>query len=384
MMGTIRQRSMLRHVKRRSCATIQDVRPLHSDTVCDIDSPSRVLTLDTEAARARSHFQLHRASSTFTSEARHLPRPPGVGILHWGDRPEIVGLRRMMSRPPCRSLDRLCPSCACAVPHGRGDPAAVHGMQRRAAIAYGMAGTGFQWYDTNQAHIVSNTTFRRCGARAVHAPGSASTDGCNTVGCQGTSSVWEMLTHSDEHVPEYMQASKTIRYESCGLRYRFVNWYVDNGTPIGNGLSSTVSERITSWLDADGSTSRRNVPCILGSGTTQAGQWWRLDNDCTELPNSLMLACQTHGTRQIGSINLDWGATWDPTTECANNGATIPCRPKGYIKHWGHDVLDRRGLCPACHDQRGGRRPAWWLWMASQARFWWAAAARDQEDSGFS
>ena len=26
-------------------------------------------------------------------------------------------------------------------------------------------GTGFEWYDTNQAHIVTNTTFRRCGVR---------------------------------------------------------------------------------------------------------------------------------------------------------------------------------------------------------------------------
>ena len=99
-----------------------------------------------------------------------------------------------------------------------------------------MAGSGFEWYDTGQSHIVTRVTFRNCGVHpaddGVHSADdgvhSADDDGVHSAddggsvqgaetsagcgdgdkGCLPTSSVWLLLTHSDEHVPEFMQVSK--------------------------------------------------------------------------------------------------------------------------------------------------------------------------------
>ena len=43
-----------------------------------------------------------------------------------------------------------------------------------------------------------------------------------------------------------------MRYEACGVRFRMHNYVTHNGGSINNGMASTVSERIQSWLDADG------------------------------------------------------------------------------------------------------------------------------------
>lgn len=80
-----------------------------------------------------------------------------------------------------------------------------------------MLGSGFEWYDTNQAHIVINATFRRCGVErasssstsssggaagssSIAADGSGCGDGVR--GCGRTSSVWSLLAFSDQHVPK--------------------------------------------------------------------------------------------------------------------------------------------------------------------------------------
>ena len=51
---------------------------------------------------------------------------------------------------------------------------------------------GFTWYDTGQRHIVTNSTFRNC-------------DGTRTSTCTSScrnSAVWNLLTHSDQFIPE--------------------------------------------------------------------------------------------------------------------------------------------------------------------------------------
>jgi len=54
-------------------------------------------------------------------------------------------------------------------------------------------------------------------------------------------------------VPEMMQSTSNVRYEACGRRFRFVDYVADNGGTLGNGLGSSLSERLQSWRDADGS-----------------------------------------------------------------------------------------------------------------------------------
>ena len=74
---------------------------------------------------------------------------------------------------------------------------AVGSCDAQSSLRWDMAGSGFIWYDTGQAHIVTDSHFYRCGA-------STGTGGCGDT-CLDTSAVWGFLTHADEHVPESMQ-----------------------------------------------------------------------------------------------------------------------------------------------------------------------------------
>ena len=198
-------------------------------------------------------------------------------------------------------------------------------------------GTGFEWYDTFQAHIVTNITFRRCGARGEAHQG---VDGCGdgVTGCHATSSVWSFLTHSDEHVPEFMQATAGVRYEACGRRFRMHNYVVANGGTNGNGMQSTVSERYQSWLDADGSAAGSDRPTIMASAAAESGEWWQLDGGCARNEEGPLWMCERRGLRQLGSVNLAWdaaahgGVGW---RTCANGAIGVPCVPLGWVTHWG-------------------------------------------------
>ena len=133
-----------------------------------------------------------------------------------------------------------------------------------------------------------------------------------------------------------MQATKGIRYVDCGRRFRMKNFVTDYGGSLTNGMSSTVSERIASWLDVDGTTSGRGVATIMGSMEAEAGDWWRIDGKCEDAAGGPVRFCNVRGQRQIGSINLGWGKEGQIGSQaCGNGGANIPCTPVGYIKHWG-------------------------------------------------
>ena len=253
----------------------------------------------------------------------------GVGLNHWGSHPEIIGFEAhdvglsisILGNGYIHNAYVRCRTGAALLPSDNN-----------------MGGTGFEWYDTNQAHIVSNTTFHSCGMRTTNGAGSLPNDGCGdgSTGCNRLSSVWSLLTHSDEHVPEFMQATKTIIYINCGLRFRNDNFVTDQGGTLSNGMASTVSERIQSWYDADGTTSGLGVPTIIGSGASEAGDWWRLDGACQDAQHAPLQLCKSRGTRQIGSINLGWGKEAQiGQSVCGNGGTGLPCTPIGFIKHWG-------------------------------------------------
>lgn len=273
----------------------------------------------------------------------------GIGILHWGSCPEIInadahdlGLSfSILGHGFIRNAYVRCRTGApLALPAG-------------SSSAVGMSGNGFAWYDTNQAHIVVNTTFHSCGLRTASGQGSGTTDGCSDdasdgsaggARCHRLSSVWSLLGHSDEHVPEFMQASKGIRYVSCGRRFRMQNFVTDHGGSLTNGMSSTVSMRIASWYDADGTASGRGTstspaPTIIGSRVAEAGEWWRLDGSCADALGSespVRFCSAARLSRQIGSINLVWGRQASVGSSVCGNGAPdVPCTPVGYIKHWG-------------------------------------------------
>lgn len=148
-----------------------------------------------------------------------------------------------------------------------------------------------------------------------------------------------MLTHSDQHVPEFMQATRQVQYEACGRRFRMHDFVADSGRQLNNGLASTVSARLQSWLDADGTAiGYPGYPSLLGSAVADAGQWWRLDDYCGHDADGPLWYCQTRGTRQLGSINMQWAPGTEGTfgvTTCGNGQVGLPCEARGYVKHWG-------------------------------------------------
>lgn len=270
----------------------------------------------------------------------------GVGVSHWGSRPELTGFEAhdvglAASILGAGWIDRMLVRCRTGAPLSLpcGDPSDCDAKRAK------MAGSGFEWYDTNQAHIITNATFRRCGAR-TSAHGDA-TVGCGdgVSGCSAPSSVWALLSHSDQHTPEYMQATSNIAYEACGRRTRLRNFVSDGGAELNNGMQSTVSSRLISWFDADGSTSSATggVPLrtgvLIGSAVAEAGDWWRLDDACRyDADDAPLWLCEARGARQLGSINLQWLPEQQAAlgvSECGNGQIGMLCTPHGYVRHWG-------------------------------------------------
>jgi hypothetical protein len=70
---------------------------------------------------------------------------------------------------------------------------------------------GFTWYDTGQRHIVTNTTFHNC-------------DGTRTPSCKSNclkSAVWNLITHSNQLVPEVPCTMLLLMSSSCKPRVGF-------------------------------------------------------------------------------------------------------------------------------------------------------------------
>lgn len=161
-----------------------------------------------------------------------------------------------------------------------------------------------RWYDTGQAHILSNSIIRNCGVRSLDDVefdeyNQSPERGCpfddSNLGCDNDSSVWSFnsvrctlhpfllweaqaqshspwnsvpFQHSDKFVPEIMQATTNITYENCGRRFRFIQGDLDS-----------ASARQQNWLDADGSASGLGEPTLIGSGIASVTSWWNVDDD---------------------------------------------------------------------------------------------------------
>ena len=150
-----------------------------------------------------------------------------------------------------------------------------------AASANKIRADGFMWYDTGQEHILYNVTFRHCGYRSADYDqyDEGSTRGCGDepdIGCSPDASVWSMVTHSDQHVPEVMQATRGVTFENCGRRFRNFDFRQSLAPhPTSN------SGRLQNWYDIDGSITGLNERSVAASGLADAGMWWQVDNEST-------------------------------------------------------------------------------------------------------
>jgi hypothetical protein len=196
----------------------------------------------------------------------------GVGFGSWSGRMEIVGFE---SHDCALSLEALSQGfwindmlSVCRTK----TPIALPGGTQASYIK----ANGFKWYDTGQEHIITKATFRNCGSRSNPEHGEfdeydqGEDRGCGDdtdIGCTEYSSVWLMLTHSDQFIPEMMQGTRDITFENCGRRFRL------------QGGPDTVSGREQNWMDMDGSISGLGEPSVAASGLSSAGMWWRVDDE---------------------------------------------------------------------------------------------------------
>lgn len=138
-------------------------------------------------------------------------------------------------------------------------------------------GSSLRWYDTGQDHIITNSVFRNCGLRAnstfiFNQYEDSFEVGCemdrSDTGCDSDSSVWVFNSHSDMQVPEIMQATKNIKYENCGRRFKF-----------NSDTTESVSARNQNWLDYDGSASGLGEYTLIVSGIEGVSGWWNADDE---------------------------------------------------------------------------------------------------------
>jgi len=194
-----------------------------------------------------------------------------------------------------------------------------------------------QRYDTNQEHIITNSTFRNCGYRSdsYNQYDASPTRGCDNNpnnGCQSGSTTFGFLTHSDQHTPEIMQGTRKINFQNCGRRFKLHNYR-------GVSSPSTVSGRGQNWLDVDGSITGFNEPSLIGSGLSDAGLWWTIDSDVVHDPQGpLKFIKQNNGPeRSIGHFKMSWDDSQHNQVGGAlcGNGNLAPCPALGYMKHLG-------------------------------------------------
>ncbi|ORY52977.1 hypothetical protein BCR33DRAFT_761302 [Rhizoclosmatium globosum] len=128
--------------------------------------------------------------------------------------------------------------------------------------------------------------------------------------------VWQFLTHSDQYVPGIMQTTRNIIYQNCNPDKLF---------RFSMTQRSTVSGRLQSWLDFDGSAS-------LSSGRTLMGSAWANDG-------GMFMSLALHKRSNIRSFIF---LTADPTqtasigtSQCSNGDLSIACPTIGYAAHLG-------------------------------------------------
>jgi hypothetical protein len=274
---------------------------------------------------------------------------------NWGRRSEIVGFSfydlalsanligvHWMSNGlmACRTGENLLLPCA----------GCESNAAKTATVLQDMPGTGFSWYDTGMQHILSDITFRRCG---VYQASRAPAPGCGTgkQGCHRLSSVFRFNSGSDQFVPQMLQATKRIRYESCGKHFHFMF------PGRNNGMGSSLAERLINWYDGDGTASGRGGATIMGSISADSNGWWNLalgdrpmsiaaapwgGGECTYSAEGPMVHCNAApadrptGSRAISSFFMQWKPNQRNDLGSRICGRNLPCRPEGSIKHWGY------------------------------------------------
>lgn len=315
--------------------------------------------------RSKSHSTCSVAADDWCSEENQLWLKfedvkvflSNRGMQHWGDRSDLIRIefsdinlaanvfgdvsgRNILHT--CRTSNKPTWFAGCANA-GSPSPDIGWGVCHQRDWAFFSGFLGWQWYDVGQRHIITDSTFRNC--RADWNGPCVYNEEYNS--CSGNS-IWQMLTHSDQYVPEVMQATRNIKYENVNVP-RLVKFTTALTDPLGN----TIAGRLANWFDADGSVYADYIPALKGKpvqlGSTWANQWWRLNEACVTvagagvgLPEDQLYACP----RQAGDSSASVQVTYNTTLQsrigndiCVNGawdaGSVRPCPAAGTVTHFG-------------------------------------------------
>lgn len=183
--------------------------------------------------------------------------------------------------------------------------------------------SGFQFYDTGQSHLVTNTIFQNCYPNHQ-----------NCVNNQCTLRIWQYLTHSDQFTPGLMQMTKNISYVNCNTSFLLQA----SSTPA-NG-KRTVSGRDANWYDADGTVTSYFPGREVNIGSTWPGQdWWRFNDQCVNVSQNWI--CAMDPADSVGSVVMHWAPasveSQIGTVYCSNgavNGSYYPCPIGALVTHF--------------------------------------------------
>jgi hypothetical protein len=173
-----------------------------------------------------------------------------------------------------------------------------------------------------------------------------------------------------------MQASSGIRYEGVDNASAIAPTVLDGKAvyPANHSLTTTLSGRLQSWLDGDGSACMRGKPTLLGS--TMARDWWRLDDRCDRFPQWSLWGCDKTPSRGSASfyMSFDYEAQrWVGSTalgalarHCSNGavaGVYLPCQRIGQMTHVGRNFSVGLDLAINSAWNAGGMRRGKWRRM---------------------
>lgn len=184
--------------------------------------------------------------------------------------------------------------------------------------------SGFQFYDTGQSHMVTNSKFSNC---------QSATPTC--IGGKCSVSVFQYLTHSDQFTPALMQLTKNITYNNVDTNFLAVP-----STKAATQI--TVSGRDASWLDEDGTVTGHFRGEKVNIGSSWSGpDWWRYNTRCVAVPDNWVCPLSP------GDSSASLFVHWDEANEAnignvyCSNGAVgasyLPCPIGAKVTHYGRD-----------------------------------------------
>ncbi|KAJ3128429.1 Fibrocystin-L [Nowakowskiella sp. JEL0407] len=250
------------------------------------------------------------------------------GIIHWGSRSEFsqveshdagvavkvfgkVWVDKMYAG--CRSQNVIPFINDCPAPKTKFG-AIQYWLCHPRDLSYWQHYQGFEFYDTNQKHIITKSTFQNCTVTMCLDKNSCNTD-----------SPWTFLSGSNEFLPQIMQASAKILYTNTNTSRL---WRYNQRSRI------TVSGRLQSLRDTDGTASLNPAGSTI-IGSSWADDWWKIGNACKRTPAETdMWACSVAPSDiHTGSLIIEAYANQSAAVGVTQCGTGLPCPAIGFATH---------------------------------------------------